>query len=147
MGTYSFLDTQASIVGPGGSVNLAEGAGAAEEGITIEPIDDMDTMTVGADGTPMHSLHANKAGLVTVRLLKTSPVNKKLMQMATFQRASSASHGQNTFSLSNTHLQDAVAARQCAFKRIPNLTYAKEGGMIEWTFNAGYVDPSLGDGA
>jgi hypothetical protein len=36
------------------------------------------TMTVGADGEVMHSLHAGKSGTITVTLLKTSPVNKKL---------------------------------------------------------------------
>ncbi len=34
------------------------------------------TMTIGADGEVMHSLHADKSGTVTVNLLKTSPTNK-----------------------------------------------------------------------
>lgn len=47
-------------------------------------------MTVGADGEVMHSLHAGKSGTITVTLLKTSPVNKKLSLMYNAQSQSSA---------------------------------------------------------
>jgi len=144
MSTYSFLDVNAALVGPGGSVNLGQGAGASEEGITIEPSDDIDSMTIGADGTPMHSLHANKSGTVTVRLLKTSPVNQKLALLYSLQTAGAASHGQNTISIANVHTQDVITCQLVAFKRAPTITYAKEGGMNEWVFNAGIIDRTLG---
>lgn len=144
MSTYSFLDVVASLVGPGGAVNLGQGAAASEEGITVDPAEDIDTMTIGADGTPMHSLHANKSGTVTVRLLKTSPVNQKLMQMYAFQTASGSNHGQNTISIGNTSTQDSITCQQVAFKRAPTIAYAKEGGMNEWVFNAGIIDRTLG---
>jgi hypothetical protein len=48
------------------------------------------TMTVGADGEVMHSLHGGKSGTITVTLLKTSPVNKKLSLMYNAQSQSSA---------------------------------------------------------
>ena len=64
--TYSFLDTQASIQGPGGAFSIGAGAGIAEEGITVEPNVDQDTMTIGADGTGMHSLIADQSGKITV---------------------------------------------------------------------------------
>jgi hypothetical protein len=144
MSTYSFLDVVASMVGPGGAVNLGQGAATSEEGVSVEPTEDIDTMTIGADGTPMHSLHANKSGTVTVRLLKTSPVNQKLAQMYAFQTASGSNHGQNTISIGNTATQDSITCQQVAFKRAPNITYAKEGGMNEWVFNAGIIDRTLG---
>ena len=145
MPTYSFLDVNASLVGPGGAINLGAGAATAEEGITIEPTEDIDTMTIGADGTPMHSLHANKSGIVTVRLLKTSPVNQQLSQMYDFQTASSATHGQNIISVSNAVSQDIITCQSVAFKRAPNITYAKDGGMNEWAFHCGIIDRLLGD--
>lgn len=144
MSTYSFLDVNAALVGPGGAINLGQGAAVSEEGISIEASEDIDTMTIGADGTPMHSLHANKSGTVTVRVLKTSPVNQKLAQMYAFQTASGANHGQNTMSVSNASTQDVITCQQVAFKRAPNITYAKEGGMNEWVFNAGIIDRTLG---
>jgi hypothetical protein len=144
MSTYSFLDVNASLVGPGGSVNLGQGAAVSEEGISVEPTDDIDSMTVAADGTPMHSLHANKSGTVTVRVLKTSPVNQKLALLYALQTSFASSHGQNTVSISNSHTQDVITCQQVAFKRAPTITYAKEGGMNEWVFNAGIIDRTLG---
>lgn len=142
--TYSFLDVNAAIVGPGGAINLGSGAGNSEEGITIEPTEDINTMTVGADGTPMHSLHADKSGKITVRLLKTSPVNARLSQMYAFQTASGANHGQNTITVANSATGDVTTCQIVAFERAPTLTYAKEGGMNEWSFAAGIIDRTLG---
>lgn len=144
MSTYSFLDSVASLVGPGGAVNLGAGAGNSDEGITIEPNEDIGTMTIGADGTPMHSLHANKSGTVTVRLLKTSPVNQKLAQMYALQTASGSTYGQNTITVGNTSLQDSSTCQQVAFKRAPTISYAKDAAVMEWTFNAGIIDRTLG---
>lgn len=144
MSTYSFLDVHAALTGPGGSINLGQGAAVSEEGITIEAAEDIDGMVVAADGTPMHSLHANKSGTVTVRLLKTSPINAKLSALYAFQTASAANHGQNVISLTNSQTNDSVTCQKVAFKRGVPLTYAKDGGMNEWTFNAGIIDRTLG---
>lgn len=142
--TYSFLDTNCAIVGPGGAINLGSGAGNAEEGITIEANEDINTLTIGADGTPMHSLSANKSGVVTVRLLKTSPVNKKLAALYALQTASASLHGQNTITLATTYTQDVITCRSVAFKKATGLTYAKDAGMNEWAFDAGIIDRALG---
>jgi hypothetical protein len=144
MSTYSFLDCNVAIVGPGGAINLGAGAATSEEGISVNPTGDIDSMHIGADGTPMHSLHADKSGEVSVRLLKTSPVNQRLSQMYALQTSSGSNHGQNTISISNSVTQDSITCQQVAFKRAPNLTYAKEGGTVEWQFNAGIIDRSLG---
>jgi hypothetical protein len=62
-------------------VELGYGSANAEEGITVTMTEAKNTMTIGADGEVMHSLHAGKSGTITVTLLKTSPVNKKLSLM------------------------------------------------------------------
>ncbi len=142
---YSFLDVQAAIVGPGGAFSLGSGAGAAEEGISIDPSGEIDGMQIGADGTGQHSLHADKSGKVTVRVLKTSPVNKLLSAMYNFQTASAASHGQNTLTISDAVRGDVVTCRQCAFAKAPNLNYGKEAGTQDWEFNAIAIDRVLGD--
>ena len=136
MSTYSFLDIVAAIDGPGGSVNLGAGAGPAEEGITIESVNDKSTMITGADGSGMHSLRADNSKAVTVRLLKTSPVNALLMNMYNFQTMSSVTHGKNTISVRDVARGDAITLEQVAFKRPPNLEFQIEGGMNEWQFDA-----------
>jgi len=144
--TYSFLDVNAAIVGPGGGFNLGSGSGAAEEGISVEPTGEIDAMLIGADGTPMHSLRADKSGKVTVRLLKTSPMNALLSTMLAFQRTGGATHGQNTISIAQRVSGDAITCQLCAFARVPNLAYAKDGDVISWEFNAGIIDIALGAG-
>lgn len=143
---YSFLNVNASIAGPGGFANLAAGASAAEEGITIEAAEDKNTMTIGADGRGQHSLIASDAALVTVRLLKTSPVNQLLMLMYNVQTTSSALHGQNVITVVDSGRGDITTLQAVAFKKKPTITYAKEGGMMEWTFDAIKANTILGNG-
>jgi len=141
---YSFFDVAATLTGPGGIVSLGNGAGTAEEGITVEPIEDKETLTIGADGTPMHSLHAGRQGTITVRVLKTSPTNSTLQAMYDFQQLSSAFWGQNVLVITHIASGDTASARSVAFRRAPTLTYAKDGGINEWSFNAGFVDRIMG---
>lgn len=144
MKTYSFLDTQCSIVGAGGAFSLGSGAANAKEGITIEPSQDVNAMTMGADGQGFHNLHADKSGRILVRLLKTSPVNGQLSLMYNLQRASSAVWGQNTITLTNNTMGDAITCQNVAFGRVPTLTYAEDGSMNEWRFDAIVIDMGLG---
>jgi hypothetical protein len=146
MATYSFGDVSATLNGPSGSFQLAAGAGAAEEGLSIAAVADTDTMTVGAGGYAMHSLSLDTSATVTVRLLKTSPVNAQLMNAYTAQRRSSLLHGNNAITVRDVNRGDLVICRQVAFAKVPDLNYGKEGGMNEWVFNAGQTDYVLGVG-
>lgn len=138
--TYSFLDTNCSIVGPGGAFDLT--GGAAKEGITIEPREEKSKLTIGADGSGMHSLRADKSAKVTVRLLKNSPVNALLSVMYNFQETSSSLWGQNMVSL-NSNIGDEIALRDGSFVKQPRLVYDEEGPMNEWEMEFIYMDAIL----
>lgn len=140
---YSFLDVQAAIVGPGGAFSLGSDAGVAEEGISVDPSSEVDGMQIGADGSGQHSLSGDTSGKVTVRVLKTSPVNKLLSAMLAFQRASASLHGQNTITIFDAARGDTITCQQCAFAKVPNLTYAKMAGTHDWEFNAISITPTL----
>lgn len=144
MKTYSFLDTNMAIVGPGGSFNIGAGAGIAEEGITFEPTEDVGAMTIGADGQGMHTLYADKSGKITIRVLKTSPLNGFLQAMLAFQRQSAANFGQNTITMTNLSMGDTHTCQQVAFARQPVATYAKAANVNEWQFNALQIDFGFG---
>ncbi len=146
MTAYSFLDVTMTLSGPGGSVNLGRDSGAAEEGVTVEMAEDKNTLIVGADATPMHSLHAGKSGIIRVRLLKTSPRNAQLSTMYNIQTVTSALHGINVVVIRDVARGDFISARSVAFKRHPNFAAAKVGNVLEWAFDAGYIDMLLGDG-
>jgi len=144
--TYSFKDVVAAIVGIGGAANLGMGAGADKEGITIEAAEDKNVMTIGADGSGMHSLVANEASVVTVRLLKTSPMNAILQLMYNIQTSSSLLHGKNTIAIRDIARGDSIVLVAAAFKKRPTINYAVEGGAVEWTFDAIRTAPVLGIG-
>lgn len=144
MATYSFQDVQANIVGPGAAFAIGAGAAVTDEGITIEPTGDKNTMTVGADGETQHALHADKSGTVTVRLLKTSPTNAKLQVAYDAQTLSSALHGKNIITVTNSASGDVTTCRDVAFARKARLVYDKAGQMMEWVFHSGKIDTILG---
>lgn len=143
---YSFLDVGAVITGPGGGFPLGSGSGNAEEGITIEPTGDKNSMTVGADGSVMHNLAGDRSGTVTVRLLRTSKTNAALQLLYNFQTSSARYHGRNTIVIRNAVSGDVITCTDVAFAKAPANTYAKEGGTLEWVFHAGKITTVLGIG-
>ncbi|MEI9692535.1 DUF3277 family protein [Atlantibacter hermannii] len=145
MSTYSFIDVTASMTGPTGIIDLGYGSANSEEGITVTMTENKNTMTIGADGEVMHSLHAGKAGTITVTLLKTSPTNKKLSLAYNAQSQSSALWGNNVFVIRNSASGDITTARSCAFQKQPDHANAKEGGTVSWVFDAGKIDQLLGE--
>ncbi|MGV3345305.1 DUF3277 family protein [Enterobacteriaceae bacterium LUAb1] len=145
MATYSFLDVTASLTGPTGVIDLGQGSANAGEGITQTMGGNKNTMTIGADGEVMHSLHADKSGTITVMLLKTSPVNKKLSLAYNAQSQSSATWGNNVIVIRNTASGDISTARSCAFQKQPDFNNAKEGGTVAWVFDCGKIDQLLGE--
>ncbi|AFR03289.1 DUF3277 family protein [Pectobacterium carotovorum] len=145
MSTYSFLDVTASLAGPTGIVDFGYGSAASEEGITITMTEAKNTMTIGADGEVMHSLHAGKSGTITVTLLKTSPVNKKLSLAYNAQSQSSATWGNNVIVVRNKASGDTSTARSVAFQKQPDHANAKIGNTVSWVFDCGKIDQLLGE--
>ncbi len=142
--TYSFIDVAASIVGPGGAFDIGHGSGNAEEGISVSMTGDKNVMTTGADGSVMHSLRADKSGMVTIKLLKTSPTNAKLQTMYNVQSLSSAMWGNNIISITQNVSGDKTMCTTCAFVRQPDNDYAANGDTVEWRFHAGQIDEIRG---
>ena len=146
MPTYSFLDVHAAMTGPGVSVSLSEGEGVAPEGISIEPVEDKNTMTIGSDGGIMHSLAGSRAVIATIRLLKTNPLNAVLQNAFNFQTQSSLTHGKNVITIRDVIRGDTTTVTEGAFMGKPPNQYAKEGNTLEWRIG-GNCYTQLGIGA
>jgi hypothetical protein len=91
----------------------------------------------------MHSLNANKSGTVKVTLMQTSPANAKLNKLYMLQQANASLWGQNVIVIRSKN--DVITATLVAFKKVPDLNYKKEGDKVEWNFDAGKIDVSLGE--
>jgi hypothetical protein len=146
-GNYSFMDVTATITGPGANGVTIAGpqVASAEEGVTIALGEETNTQTIGADGAVMNSLHASRAGTITIRLLKTSPTNKVLQKLYNDQRKQSSLWGRNIITIRDVARNDTYTAYGCAFVRFPSNSYAKVGNTIEWEIHASVVDADLGD--
>ena len=144
MPAYSSKDVSVSLVGPTGTLSLGYGNAVAEEGVDVNAANDKNTMTVGADGEGMHSLHADKSGQITIRLLKTSPQNQKLMAMYDAQAISASLWGKNIITITNSAAADLHVGRECAFKKKPDMKYAKDGDIVSWVFDSVKIDSVLG---
>lgn len=144
MPTYSFMDVVATITGPGGVVGLGYGASTAEEGISISSTEDKNLMTVGADGKVMHTLRCGNSGTITVSLLKTSPAASKLQRMYNIQVLSGRAWGVNTITMQQTASDDKFVFLECAFKKLPDTSYAKDGDTLSWAFDVGTITADRG---
>jgi hypothetical protein len=144
MAAYSFQNIVAAILGPGAAFNLGVGAAVAEEGITIAPNEDKNSMIIGADGKGQHTLIASNGGLITMRFLKTSPTNGFLQLAYDLQSQSSALWGQNLITIADSARLEITTCQACAFKKKPEIVYDKAGPMIEWTFDSLAINSVLG---
>jgi hypothetical protein len=145
--TYSFPDITLSLYIPKvGDIYLGAGTGHTEGGLTIAMTEDKNTMTVGADGQVMHSLHAGVSGMVTIRLLKTATANGTISDAYHKTTVDGASHGQAKISMWDVSRADGdfIDCTQVAFAKYADLTYGKEGGEMVWTFHCGQIKQRLG---
>ncbi|BDS24913.1 MAG: DUF3277 family protein [Hafnia sp.] len=145
MGTYSFMDVTATLTGPTGSIDLGYGSANSEEGISVAMGGAKNTMTEGADGEIMHSLHAGKSGTATCNYLKTSPKNKQLSLMYNAQSLSSALWGNNVLVIRNKVSGDIISCRSVAFQKQPDYNNPKVAGTVAWVFDCGKIDEILGE--
>ena len=83
------------MTGPGGTISLGAGAGNAQEGISVEFIDDKDNMLMGADGSGVHSLRASNAARITGAAAQNQPGQCGAYAINRFQRQSTLFWGQN----------------------------------------------------
>jgi hypothetical protein len=102
------------------------------------------TMTIGADGEVMHSLHAVK------RHGNRQPVEDlayKQKAVAGVQRAESVLRylGNNVIVIRNKVSGDIITARSVAFQKQPDNANAKVGNTMPWVFDCGKIDQVLGE--
>ena len=76
-----------------------------------------------------------RACTVTIRLLKTSPVNAQLRELYNFQDVGSVAWGKNVITIRNIVTGDEEVISGAAFAGLPENSWATEGNTLEWTFN------------
>ena len=138
--SYSFLDTNFTLTGPGISVNIGgPGSAASEGGITVTPDGTKNVVHKGADGSALHNLIGSRVAKVTVSLLRSSPFNALLQQAFNFQTLSGATHGRMHGSITNWAIGDTHELEGVAFAKSPDDAYKTESSEVVWEFDVGSV--------
>ncbi len=132
-GTYSFLDVQVTITGPGGSFDLGSN-GMSDEGISYSMIGPKDIMTLGANGNGMHTLVAANAAKSEMSFLKNSPSNAFLNYLYNYQAASSLYWGKNQVTINNPVTGDSVTLLGGAFEKQTDNGYRTQANLLVWPF-------------
>ena len=144
MATYSFQQVTATLTGAAGVINLGYGSANTKEGITVTQTQPRNAMTIGADGSVMHSLRSDKSGTVMIRLLDTSSVNAQLQAMYDAQSLTPSAWGANVIVIVNKGNSETTTCRNVAFQNAPTVTYAEDGSTKEWVFDCGQIDRVTG---
>lgn len=144
-GTYSFLDVQATLIGPGGSFDL-KSAGLADEGIRITAANPKNVRTMGASGNGMHTLVASDAADAEMSFLKTAPANGVLSYLFNFQKQSSSYWGQNQLTIQNPATGDSITLLGGAFSKTADNAYQTQGNILVWKFEFLSRSDILGNG-
>lgn len=103
-----------------------------DNAIEISPMADMSTSKTGIDGDVSRSTGTDRRAEVVIRLMQTSPSNDVLNAMVGVDLIT----GGRLISITvqNLLMRDLFVAPQAWLSRRPVLTYAREAGEREWTF-------------
>lgn len=143
--TYSFKDTSGSLTNPvlGGSAIVFAG----EQGMgqfVVSMHTERTTHDVAADGTVMPSYIAGDNGAMTIEIQQTSALHAALLTLYNILKTA-ADHGDVTnWASTNVSLRNVVDGSQhlltgVSFSKIPDKTYASQGGKLSWQLMAANV--------
>lgn len=98
-------------------------------------------MASGADGEVLFSKMNDRTGTITFTLLYGSSANKTFSDLAALDAQNNT--GLASISIRDTRGGSKIFARQCRVQKIPDVTFAKEGGTLEWIFMCADIDIEL----
>lgn len=141
MPSYSPLDVHATIVGPGGVINLGIGSGLAKDGISYSKAEATNVMEVGLDGSVCHNKSESTAGTITFTFLGISDANLLIQALYNFQEKlpGSVNHGKNTITLHLSSTGKTIIGTECAFQNESSGGFKDQIENTTWTFDCGHL--------
>jgi len=136
-GNYSFDNVQLVVAGLW-ITGFAEG----DDAIMIEPNVDVNSNVFGAGGDATNIESTNRGGVMTVKLLQTSPSNAVFSGLLAKQRAG----GGADFPVALTDLSnpgELVASAHCTLQRWPSIAYGEGHNSRDWGILMPFIDLAL----
>jgi Protein of unknown function (DUF3277) len=140
--TYSFKDTSGSMTNPvllDAPIVFSGEIGMGEFVISMHTV--KTTHDVAADGTVMPSAIAGDNGAVSIQMQQTSILHAQLLALynllkIAFDGGDVSNWAASTLSLRNTVDQSQHLLTGVSFEKIPDKTYASQGGKLTWVLMA-----------
>lgn len=138
---YGFVNTANTVDG-----QLIQGLWDGDDVITIAPIADKGTMLIGADGSALFSVSANKGATITIRLQPTSPTHRLLTQKLKRQQALASASTAFPVTAFDTASGEGGTADKCFIQSAPTDSKGVNATVREWVLVTGEFTPEVPNG-
>lgn len=131
MRVYSFRDVTAIL----NAEHEITGYASGDDVITAERNVDSAQSVMGADGSMMVSVSADRSGKVTFKLLQTSSSNRYLMNLLNTLEIGSKTFVPLALTVTDVHRRDVLMGIAGYITKPPQVKHGEKGAEHEWTIN------------
>ena len=138
---YSYTNTANTLDG-----QLIQGLWDGDDAISIAPGADKGTGLIGADGSGIFSVSANKSATITIRLQHTSPTHRLLQQKLKRQQALASPATAFPVTAYDTSSGEGGTADRCFIQSAPTDTKGANATVREWVLWTAEFIPEIPNG-
>lgn len=138
---YGFVNTANTVDG-----QIIQGLWDGDDAISIAPIADKGTMLIGADGSALFSVSANRGATISLRLQHTSPTHRLLQQKLKRQQALASPATAFPVTAYDTSSGEGGTADKCFIQTAPTDTKGANATVREWVLVTGEFNAEIPNG-
>jgi hypothetical protein len=138
---YGFVNTANTVDG-----QIIQGLWDGDDAISIAPLADKGTMLIGADGSALFSVSANRGATITLRLQHTSPTHRLLQQKLKRQQALASPATAFPVTAYDTSSGEGGTADKCFVQTAPTDTKGVNATVREWVLVTGEFNAEIPNG-
>lgn len=138
---YSFTNVSATVDG-----RQVQGPWDGDDALVVTPGADRGTGLVGADGSGIFSISADKSATISVKLMHTSPTHRLLVEKMKRQQALGAAASSFPFQFIDTVSGEGGSADKCYIMTAPADSKGKNATVREWVLWAVEYNPEVPNG-
>lgn len=137
---YGIVNTSNTVDG-----QQIQGLWDGDDAIKIASMADRGKMMIGADGSALFSVSANRGATITLRLQHTSPTHRLLMEKEKRQKALASSKAAFPVTAFDTGSGEGGTADKCFIQTSPPHTTGENATVREWVLVTGELVPEIPD--
>lgn len=138
---YSFINVTAAVDG-----QQVQGAWDGDDALIVTRGADAGTGLIGADGSGIFSVLADRSATVSIKLQHTSPTHRLLMQKLKRQQALGGNASAFPFSFIDTVSNEGGSADRCYIQTAPADSKGKNAVVREWVLWTADWNPEVPNG-